>query len=53
MHDFITEHLGFLAGAANDDQVDAESQFFAWQASRSGPAITAKSLASAFGRLNS
>ena len=34
MHDFITEHLGFLAGAANDDQVDAESQFFAWLASR-------------------
>ena len=34
MHDFVMEHLGFLAGAANDDQVDAESQFFAWHGKR-------------------
>lgn len=36
MHDFVTEHLGFLAGAANDDQVDAESQFFAWLSAKGG-----------------
>lgn len=32
MVDFVDEHLGFCAGAAHDDQVDAESQFFAWLA---------------------
>lgn len=52
MHDFVTEHLGFLAGAANDDQVDAESQFFAWLGSRSATPITARSFAAAFGAIN-
>lgn len=52
IHDFVAEHLGFLAGAAHDDQIDAESQFFAWLATRAAPAITAKSLTSAFGRFN-
>jgi len=48
MHDFVTEHLGFLAGAANDDQVDAESQFFAWLTTRPKPAkVTASAWTSA------
>lgn len=28
--DFVEEHIGFGAGAAHDDQVDAESQAFGW-----------------------
>ena len=28
--EFIEEHIGFGAGAAHDDQVDAESQAFGW-----------------------
>lgn len=39
--DFIEEHVGFGAGAANDDQVDAESQAFGWWASRTTKASKA------------
>lgn len=36
--DFVEEHIGFGAGAANDDQVDAESQAFGWWQQRQSTA---------------
>ena len=40
--DFVEEHIGFGAGAVNDDQVDAESQALGWWQERS-PKASAKS----------
>jgi hypothetical protein len=52
MVDFEGEHLGFMAGAANDDTVDTESQYFAWEASRSVAAVPPPSPAPLNARLN-